>query len=226
MVEIRITVQVMKRGRGKLAEWAYVLVLAWAAIHHAAADSVVSNSGFEDGTTGWQIFVPDESKNKNAQFDVVSTAPHAGNNCARFQSDDLARYGIGAGFMPVQAGDRYRVSVWIKADASAQVRPKTPGFVIRLYLKQGSADAPGGHLFICYGNTVSRNTPPPVTDPVTLPSSWTKIEAVVEIPEGVDTIGPALFCWWTQGVVYADDFSLEKVDASTAVTPVYQPATK
>ncbi len=61
---------------------------------------------------------------------------------------------------------------------------------------------------------VSRNTPP---DPVskTFPTNWTQISAVVEIPPGVDAMGPGLFCWRTKGAIYADDFSIEKVDAST-----------
>jgi len=201
-----------------------LLVLSCVAIHNVAADSLVPNSGFEDGLTGWQIFIPDESKDKNCHFDVVSTEPYSGLNCARLQSDDFARFGIGSAFIPVQAGEHYHVSVWIKADPTAQARPKTPGFVIRLYLRQGTADAAGGHLFISYGNAVSRNTPV-VPESTTLPTTWTQIEAVIEIPPGVDSVGPALFSWWTQGAIYADDFSLDKVDASTAVTPLWQSPT-
>ena len=55
---------------------------------------------------------------------------------------------------------------------------------------------------------------------VGLPKAWTQIKAVIEIPSGVDSILPALFSWWTKGALYADDFSIEKVDASTPVTPL------
>jgi hypothetical protein len=202
----------------------YLLILSFVAIHNVAADSLVPNGGFEDSSTGWAIFVPDESKDKNCHFDVVTDTPHSGVNCARFQSDDFARFGIGSGFIPVQAGEHYHVSVWIKADPAAEARPKTPGFVIRLYLRQGTGDAAGGHLFIGYGNTVSRNTPA-VPESTTLPTAWTQIEAVIEIPPGVDSVGPALFSWWTKGAIYVDDFSLDKVDDSTAVTPVWQSPT-
>lgn len=198
-----------------------LLALSCAAIHNAAADSLAPNGGFEDTVTGWGIFVPDESKDKNCHFDVVSTDPHSGLNCARLQSDDFARFGIGCPFISVQPGEHYHVSVWIRADSAAQVRPKTPGFTIRLYLRQGNTDAAGGHLFIGSGNQVTRNTPVNL-GPSNLPTTWTQIEAVIEIPPGVDSVGPGLFAWWNLGALYIDDFSFEKVDASTPVTPMWQ----
>jgi hypothetical protein len=206
----------------KLFQLACCLVLGYAAIHNVLADSLTPNGGFEDGSTGWTLFVPDEAKDKNCLFDVLSDAPHSGTNCMRLKSDDFARFCVGAGFIPAQPGEHYRVSVWVRADPAAQVLPKTPGFVVRIFLRQGNADAPGGHLFIGPGNRVARNNPAaPVSK--SLPTTWTKIEAVIEIPPGVDSIGPALFSWRTKGAIYADDFSLEKVDASTPVTPLWQP---
>jgi hypothetical protein len=206
----------------KLLRWACLLLLSCAAIPAVAAEPLLSNGGFENGIVGWGLFVPEESQDKNCRFDVVSDAPHSGLNCVRLQSDDFARFSVGTTFVPVQPGECYRISVWIRADPDAQVRLKTPGFVIRLFLRQGNADAEGGHMFIGPGNRVARNTP---ADPVakTLPTTWTQIEAVVKIPPGVDAIGPALFSWWTKGAIYADDFSIEKVDPATAVTPLWQP---
>lgn len=205
----------------KFLKLAYFLILSCGAIHHAAADSLIANSGFEEGILSWGIFIPDESKTQNCRFDVVSDSPHSGVNCARLQSDDFARFSVGTALIPVQAGEHYHVSVWVKADAAAQVLPKTPGIVIRLYLRQGTGDADGGHLFIALGNQVTRNTP---VDPaaVTLPTTWTQIEAVVEVPPGVDAMGPSLFSWRCKGIIYVDDFTLEKVDATTAVTPMGQ----
>jgi hypothetical protein len=197
------------------------LVLGCPAIHAAAPDSVLSNGGFENGIAGWGIYVPDESKVSNCRFDVVGDKPHSGANCARFQSDDFGRFSVGCPLIPVQAGERYHVSVWVRAEPATLVRSGAPGFVIRLYLGQANADAAGGHLFIGPGNRVARNTP---ADPVaeTLPTTWTRIEAVVEIPSGVDSMGAGLFSWWTKGALFADDFSIEKVDASTTVTPLWQ----
>jgi Carbohydrate binding domain len=217
----------------KLIQSAGFFLFVIAAIPSAVADApsappatpLISNGGFESGIAGWSIFVPDESKSANCRFDVGTNAPHSGVNCVRLQSDAFARFGIGTAFIPVQPGEHYHVSVWIKADPDAQIRPAvpgitTPGFVVRLYLRLGSADAEGGHLFIGPGNRVTRNAPADAAA-ATLPTSWTQIEAVVEIPTGVDGIGPALFAWWSQGSIYADDFSIEKVDASTPATPLW-----
>jgi Carbohydrate binding domain len=185
------------------------------------AASLISNGGFEDGITGWGTYVPDESKAANCRFDVSTDAPHSGANCARFQTDDFGRFSIGSAMIPVQPGEHYHVSVWIKAGSLAEVRPKAQGFVIRLHLSQSGVEAAGGHLYIAPGNRVTRDAPAdPVSD--SLPTTWTQIEAVIEIPQGVDSMGPGIFSWWTKGTVYADDFSVEKVDASTPVTPFWQ----
>jgi hypothetical protein len=203
----------------KLLRLSYLLVLTCTSIP-ALADgpSLIPNGGFETGTTGWGIFIPDESKDKNCRFDVVADSPHSGTSCLRFQSDDFARFCVGTDFIPVQPGDRYRITVWVRAGADAAVLPKTPGFVIRLFLRAGGTDAPGGHMFIAPGGIVTRNTP--ASGDSKLPTDWTQMQAVVEIPAGVDSVGPGLFTWWTKGSVFADDFSIEKVDASTPLTPV------
>lgn len=191
------------------------LLLAYAGIQFSFGQELVPNGGFESGTAGWTLFVPQESQGKNCRFDTVSTSPHSGTNCLRFQSDDFARYGIGVatGF-PVQPGEHYRVTAWVRGDAAAQARTKAPGFAIRLNLLQGSAAAAGGHLYIEPGNVVSRDTPAEST--TGLPKEWTKVETVIEIPPGVDTVVPALFAWWSTGTIFVDDFSIQKIDGSTA----------
>lgn len=160
------------------------LLLSALVLIPARADDLVSNGGFENGTAGWSLFVPDESNDKNCRFDVVNDAPHSGASCLRLQSDDFARYSVGTSLVPVTPGDHYKVSVWIKAGPDAHVRLKAPGFAVRLFLAQNNTDAAGGHLFIAPGNRVTRNTP---ADPVAdeLPTAWTQIEAVIEIPPGV-----------------------------------------
>ena len=62
----------------------------------AHADDLVSNGGFENGNTGWGIYVPDESKAANCRFDVAADGPHSGTNCLRLQSDDFARFCVGS----------------------------------------------------------------------------------------------------------------------------------
>ncbi|MDD5350077.1 MAG: heparinase II/III family protein, partial [Chthoniobacteraceae bacterium] len=203
-----------------LLSLACLLLLSCGAMPAAAAAPLVPNGGFEDGPAGWALWTPDESKDKTCRFDVVAETPHSGANCVRFQADDFARFSIGSSLIPVEPGSRYCVSVWVRADPAAHVRSKAAGFAVRLHLSSGAAEAAGGHLFIGIGNRVSRDTPP---DPASaLPTVWTQIKAVIEIPSGVDSVGPSLFSWWTKGAIFADDFSIEKVDASTPVTPLWQ----
>jgi hypothetical protein len=204
----------------------YLVLLLWScrAVHGNPAEALVSNGGFENGAAGWGMWAPDESSDKGCRFDVVGDSPHSGAKCARLQSDDFARFCIGAAMFPVHPGEHYSVSVWVRADPAAQVRKDSAGFAagfaVRLFLRQGNGDAEGGHLFIGLGNRVARGTPP---DPGSkLPMKWTQISAVVEIPSGVDSMGPGLFSWWTKGAIFADDFSIEKVDASTPATPLWQ----
>ena len=240
----RLFSEVMKRSL-KLFPLACVLTLSCAAAIPAGADTstnapaastnaapgtggtasgteLITNGGFETGTTGWSLFVPAQSEGKNAIFEASTDSPHSGTSCVHFHSDDFARFSIGTSFIPVQAGEHYHVSVWVRGNSASEAQPKTPGFAVRLYLRNGDADAAGGHIFISLGNHVERGVGPFAPPTATIPTDWTQIEAVVQIPDGVDEMGPAFFCWWTKGDVYMDDFSIQKVDASTPVTPLAQ----
>ena len=190
----------------------------------AAADSLISNGGFESGTNGWSLFVPDESQDKGCHFDVVNNAPHTGKSCLRMSRRTTPVTAVAFNFIPKaetgRALSRLRMGEGRPGGACAAENAglcHPPLFTTEVY------DADGGHLFIGPGNRVARNMPADPVAKTTLPTTWTQIDAVVEIPPGVDAIGPALFSWWSKGPIYADDFSIEKVDPSTATTPVWQP---
>lgn len=185
----------------------------------AAAGELVPNGGFETGSTGWGMFVPDESQGAGCGFDVVSDAVHSGTKCGRLFSDDYARFSIGPGGFPAHAGEHYRVTAWVRADSTTHLRKDAPGFVIRLNLRQGNADAPGGHLFIELGNRVLQGEVLPAAK-VKLTLKWTMVGAVVEIPPGVDAVIPSVFSWGVKGNLYVDDLSIEKVDTSVPATSV------
>jgi len=110
--------------------------------------------------------------------------------------------------------------VWVRADPATQIRLKSPGFAIRLNLRRGTVDADGGPLYIVMGNRVAHDTPADTDESPA--AKWTEVEAVIEIPSGADKMAPDLFAWGIMGTLFVDDFSIEKVDASTAVTPLWQ----
>ena len=160
------------------------------------ADNCVVNPSFEDGLDGWGQFIPNESLGRNCSLSFSSDSPHSGAACGQMHADAFARFGISPKLQfssPMQAGDRYRVSVWVRASAQAEVAPKSLGVLIRLNLRQHNVDSPGGHFYIGLDSQVSRGATTPVTAPVTLPQAWTKIEAVVEVPADADGMGPMLF---------------------------------
>jgi hypothetical protein len=182
----------------------------------------MKNPSFEDGKTGWHFGPATGSESANCRFSVVTDSPHTGKACALIQADDFARCSLEQGTFPVTPGDRYRVSIWVRAAADALAQPGTPGVVIRLTLRTGSADAPGGHLFVQLDNVVTQGLTPLSRD-APLPTDWTEMTGVVEIPPGADHCDPGIYLWLAKGSVYFDDYSIEKVDPSVAPTPVTAP---
>jgi len=192
----------------------------------ARAQNIIQNPGFELDKTGWGIFVPEESQAKNCQFVLSSKNTHSGSNGAEISSDDFARYSLTANTsIPVKSGERYRVTAWVKAGPGAEVKEGTPGCVLRLVLRNGNSDTPGGGaIFIGLNGKVTvrpNENMDPLNTPV--PKDWTKVEAVVEIPVitgGVDNMGLGVFGWYTKGTIYVDDVSVEKVSEATFLSPV------
>jgi hypothetical protein len=139
------------------------------------------------------------------------------------QADDFARFSLGPNATyPVVAGDLYRVGVWVKAGADFQLQPGSPGLVIRLNETSSSSATGAGFTFVYLGNVISQAGPPgfaPLPVSASAPTEWTHIEAVVKVPAGVDHLVPTLFFWKAKGSLYVDDFTLEKVDPTTTVSP-------
>jgi len=199
------------------------LVLFFVAGLSLRAQNLALNPSFEEGLDGWTPFIPGESQDKNCNFSFSTDSSHSGVACAQMHSDGFARFGISPKVKyatPPQPGDHYRISVWIRADATAVVEPRNPGVLLRLGLGLHKADSLGGHLYIGLNGEVTRRDAPPVLAQVTLPTAWTKIEAVVELPPDADSMGPILFVQGFKGNLFVDDFSVEKVDASTPTTPI------
>jgi len=191
--------------------------LALMLISARADDNLIPNGDFESGATGWGLFIPAESQAKGCQFTVVQDNPHAGMSCAKLQSNDFARYALGSHPFPVTAGDHYRVTAWVRADPQTQVSKGQGGFVLRLTLHRSSGVG-ANNFNLVLGDKISLSNNPPPSAP--LPTTWTEVEAVVEIPANVDSLGCDVFVHYAKGPVYLDDISIVKVDASVAATPL------
>jgi hypothetical protein len=191
--------------------------------------NLVRNPGFEDAPdapASYALFTAPDSKDASCRFTITSDASHSGKQAALLQANDFARFSLGpVGNYAVAAGDLYRVEVWVKAGPDFQTQPDSPGVVLRLNLSAGSPAkaATAGLTFVYLNNTVSQAGPPAYAPLPVLPpalTDWTHIEAVVKVPDGVDHMVPGLFFWKAKGSLYADDFSFQKVDPSTALTTV------
>ena len=162
-----------------------IFVAATTALH--AVDkpgTLLTNGDFERGLEGWSTFVPAEFNKDGCQAETVNQNAHGGEVCARLTSQDFVRFGLSEKMILVTPKDRYRVIVWMHADDSTQVQSGQPGFVVRLALTKDGKDLPSGHFIIDLNNAVTRgkrrSRVPANRD--RLPTAWTKVEAVVEIP--------------------------------------------
>ena len=188
------------------------------------ADNLISNPGFESGTNGWDLFVPGESRDKKCSFLLSGSTVHSGSACAEISSEDFARFGITSQSpIPVNPGGRYRVSAWVKATPGSEVKAKTTGFFFRFELNHGNRNAFGNPLIFIGLNGKVAVSPDGDRTPLAtaLPTEWTKMEAVVEIPaEGVDNMRLVVFGGYTKGSIFIDDISVEKVSGTTTLSPL------
>jgi len=191
----------------------------------ASADetNLVTNPGFENGdlASTYYLGVAGDSKDKNCRFALDTKTVHSGAQSAIVQADDFARCSMGPKVPchPLNGGDRYRVGVWVKPGADYQAQPGTPGVVLRMNPTSGFPPTPAMSIFINLDGSVSTGIAP-LTGMKPLPADWTHLEAVIEVPQGIDSMGPVLFMWKAKGSVYVDDFTFEKVDAGTPLSPV------
>ena len=59
-----------------------------------AGTNLLTNPGFEDGTTSWGVFIPPDSEGKGCELVASKEAPHSGTGCAEMKSVDFARFAI------------------------------------------------------------------------------------------------------------------------------------
>ncbi|WP_043589536.1 hypothetical protein [Geminisphaera colitermitum] len=175
--------------------------------------NLIANGDFEQGKQSWSLFAPGDAKAAGATFELADNGAHTGQIAAKISSTQFARYGIGTRGMRVAPGERYRLSLWIKATPDTQVKPGTHGFLARLAFQDGKDPTPVGYFYLLAdGSTAYASLPPtPKTGtPVALPQEWTKLGTIVEIPEGVNFLIFNLFAWQASGSILLDDVILER----------------
>ena len=168
---------------------------------------------------GWRMWVPPESQAAGCSFSPMPSERLPGKMQAALESRDPARFGIlpDTRGLRVVPGERYRLTAWVKADASFKAEPGTPGVVLRATLFEfPGKDFPGGHIFAGFkGVAIGDPTPLAGAPP---PREWAKIEATIEIPDGVTHLIYFVFVWRASGRLWVDDVSIVRVPRSSPVT--------
>lgn len=162
----------------------------------------------------WTEFIPEESKGDGCLVVHDMTVARSGNGSARLHSEKESRFGIrfrGAAF-PVSAGERYRLTAWVRVDFSFVTTQGTPGVVGRftLYDKSGS-DLSGGHRYVDVAGDV-REAAESMTSLPLPPDEWVYVSGELVVPDDCAALLPMIFVWKGSGTVWVDDVRLERVD--------------
>lgn len=201
------------------------------ALAAAPGVNLITNPGFELGDSNWTSFVPAESKEKNCTFSVSTVNPRSGKACGELKSADYARFSAGPRAVesgPILAGERCRLTFWVRADTATLTR-SVPGFLVRMILwsEDGKQLPDDEALYVGVNGVVTlqsmsrRMDLSGYSDP--LPTQWTKVEAVFDVPEmlnlGSCKLGrPEFFAHYTLGSIFIDDISLERVGKTVPLT--------
>jgi len=154
-----------------------------------AAASLITNGGFEDGIVGWGRMCR-TSRSWPTATSMSAAIRRTRERIARgFRRTITGASASGRAHSGSAGRSLPRVGVDSRRFRRASSR-QGPGLCHPAAFVAGGADAAGGHLFIAPGNRVTRDAPAdPVSD--SLPTTWTQIEAVVEIPKASTAWGPA-----------------------------------
>jgi len=195
-----------------------------------SAENLIQNPDFESGTDGWIMFVPQSARESGCKFEIGRTGAHSGESYAALSSEDFARFALGAKkTISVTPKERYRFTMWVRAESGAEVKIRTQGVIIRFVLRHGKTDIPGvPAIFVGLNGNVAyqlmaRGGSLAGVSTAALPSEWKKVEAVFDIPEingDVDTMDFGIFGQDTKGLFCLDSMTLEKVDPSVPLSPV------
>jgi len=185
-----------------------------------SAQNLLTNTGFERGMMNWVTFIPAESVAQAPVLEIAKGSAHTGTSALRLTSTTSSRFAVGNyPWIPVVTGERFRVSAWYRIEPGAVAKVGLPGFVMRVNFKQEGAPAgtPTKHLYVGPSGVISTGVEPKMVVPA-LPTEWTRIEAVVEVPADTNSMSVNFFSWGLTGAVLVDDALIEKVAADVAPT--------
>lgn len=180
----------------------------------AFTQNVIRDPGFEEGEQQWNFYIPSDSVSRDTQFSIVTDEPYSGQACALLESSDNARFSISPKGMPlpVSPGEKFRLSLWVKASEDFRPEPGHPGMLIRVDLLQDRE--PLQIVSVDWKGTthVLEPTEKPVdftTEPI--PTKWNQVTFEFTIPEDIDSLRPSLFLWRGTGKIWIDDFILQRI---------------
>jgi len=174
-----------------------------------SAQNLLSNGDFEAGVAkAWGAFIPGESKEKGC---TLSDAAGRVGKGAKLQAAQYARYGAANGIkISSNGGERFRLSIWVKATSNAEPQPQTAGIVFRCIF----SDVAGKDVTTAIGTLdgkVYKNGDKVEKANLPLPKDWTKMQMVLDSPANATTLNFTLFAWRAKGEILIDEASVEKV---------------
>ena len=186
----------------------------------SAQQNLIRNPGFEEGLTSWGAFVPATTPREDCKWELSSEQPHGGAKCLRLQSLKPERFAMNANMLQVQAGQRYKVSAWVRVPAGFAVAPGTPGVLVRVDFPSKDNTFWKDLVLVTLGDKVALVPNISKLANSKLPAEWTRMSGVFQIPEGVTQMNVELFMWSGVGDSYWDDIELVQVDAATPLSPL------
>ncbi|CAN5795008.1 hypothetical protein BH09VER1_BH09VER1_19400 [soil metagenome] len=186
-----------------------------------AGENLVANGDFENDKVGWSVFSPPDSLGGMPTLDVAGDGPHGGSASGAMSCTSPVRFAI-VNFVngTWTEGDRFRVSAWVRASSDYQPQSGTPGFMVRvtMFPHEGSSIAPEDGLFYLGLNKATKGPDTGGYNDQGVPTTWTKVEGVFQIPAGTARLNVCGFIWKGSGTLFFDDFRLEPVDKSVPLS--------
>jgi len=190
-----------------------------------AGENLFKNPGFENGEEGWKLSIPTNVVDPEAKMTITPEAARSGEAGLAMSSSECIRYSVIGGrtkpLEPLVPGERFRISLWIRAGKDFVQRPNTVGFCVRVSMGAQREDNPVEPMYFGLENHAVRGNA--WQKDIEVPQTWTKISFVFEILKEVEIryVDIAFMVAEASGTLYLDDVSLERVPETTPLTPLF-----